>query len=87
MGTIELTGLLSSIVYPLGNGAQGVGIILIARYVYAFFFADEFDPSEQVLKHAKAGFMLLVMGFCLVHVFSLFSSLMVLYGRFLGGER
>ena len=86
MGTIEFTGWLASIAYPLGNGAQGVGMVLVARYVYAFLFRDEFDPSEQVVRHAKAGFMLLVAGFCLVHLFSLFSSLAVLYGRFVGGE-
>ena len=86
MGFFELQGLLASIVYPLGNGLQGVGIILVARYVYAFFFHDDFDPSEQVVKHARLGFILLAGGFCLVNLFSLFSSLMVLYGRLLGGE-
>ena len=61
-----------------------MGIILIARYVHAFFFADEFDPSEQVVKPAKAGFILLVAGFCLVNLFSLSASLLALHGRFLG---
>ena len=84
MGTIEFTGLIASIVYPLVNGLQGVGTILVARYVYAFFVTDKFDPSKHVVMHAKAGLIILVMGFCLVYMFSLFSGLMVLYGRFFG---
>ncbi len=81
----EYISLVSSFAYALGNGAQGVGIILVARYVYGFFFTDEFDPGERTIKHAKVGFMLLVVGFCLVSMFSLLSYLPVLERRLLGG--
>ena len=82
----ELTLVLASIFYPLGNGLQAVGAVLVARYVYAFLFHDDFDPSERVVKHARVGFILLVAGFCLVHVFSLFSTLITLEGRLFGGD-
>ncbi len=76
MDVYAYQAVLASIVYPLGHGLQAVGIILVARYVYAFLFHDEFEPIEQVVKHAKLGFVSLVSGFCLVHLFSMLSSFM-----------
>ena len=74
--------LLVNVAFALGNVAQAFGILLVARYVYAFFFHDEFDPSDQVVAHAKLGFALLVLGFCLVNLFAALSLVVHLLRRF-----
>ena len=70
MDIYQWWSMLVNFGYSVGNGLQLVGAILVARYVYGFLFTDEFEPSEKVVKYAKLGFVLLVVGYCLNNLFS-----------------
>ena len=83
MGGLLSVALINA-TFAFGNGLQAVGPILLAPYVYTFFFSDDFDPSEKVVARAKVGFLLLVAGYCLVNLVASF-SLYRLFDRIISG--
>ena len=46
-----------------------VGLLLMARYVYSFFFGDE-DVSDRVVTQAKVGFIVFLAGYATGPVYS-----------------
>ena len=82
MDSYAAASLFFQLANTLGNTCVGVGVLLLAPYVYNLLFGEK-PPSKVTVTRAQIGFFLFVAGFGAIHVFRLVSSLLSLESRFL----